>query len=255
MEATLPVLEALSPEPDHTGQISRLHGPPDVEGTAGFPPDLLERARFVRAGSELAFEGEPSDCSTAVIEGWISLSKMLDDGRRQIIDIILPMDVAIPVAGDGQTCSCTVRALTDAIVAIIGGPLAAKPAHLRDFTVRDMESLTAAARARQAERLLRIGQGNAYERVAHALLELFVRLHAIRRTSGTCFHLPITQQHFGEFVGLSSVHVCRTLHRLIRNGVIDQHGRDIVIHDLDALAAIARVNLERFRGDILPRTA
>jgi hypothetical protein len=67
------------------------------------------------------------------------------------------------------------------------------------------------------------------------------------------FHVPLGQQHLGDFTGLSSVHVCRTLRRLGRLGTLttDDH-MDIRIHDLPDLADRAGVNIATLRAEIIP---
>jgi CRP-like cAMP-binding protein len=213
---------------------------------------ILGRARFVRAGGELASEGEPTEPVILVLDGWVASWKMMRDGRRQIIDIALPMDLLTPLSGSGETSWCGVEALTPGLVA---------PAPVEAFGAEDeaqerggtaLRNLAAAACARQAERMLRMGQANAYERVAYALLELYVRLEAIGRARNSRFRLPITQQRLGEYTGLSSVHVCRTLHRLADDGVLAQTGHTVVLRDFDRLLRITGINLARFRADIVP---
>jgi CRP-like cAMP-binding protein len=57
----------------------------------------------------------------------------------------------------------------------------------------------------------------------------------------TC-ELPVTQVDLGETVGLSSVHVNRTLQELRASGLITLRDRTLIIHDLDALQNIALFN-------------
>jgi CRP-like cAMP-binding protein len=70
---------------------------------------------------------------------------------------------------------------------------------------------------------------------------------------GNGFHIPLTQQVLGDFVGLSSVHVSRTLRRLRRQKVLETGDHlDIVVHDVDRLAQIAEVDLDDLRAQIIP---
>ncbi|MBB4285689.1 Crp/Fnr family transcriptional regulator [Roseospira goensis] len=210
------------------------------------------RPRRVPAGTELRFEGDPADSVLWVLTGWVALSKSLDDGRRQILDLVLPVDLIQAVAADGATSSCRITALTETVIAACAWPAFARrlaaTAALRELVDR----LAAAAAARQTERMLRLGQGTAYERVAHVLLELFVRLEAAHQTAETAFPLPITQTELGDLTGLTSVHVCRTLRRLARNGVIRHPDHAIVIRDVAELCRISRLSLDQFRTQILP---
>jgi hypothetical protein len=65
-----------------------------------------------------------------------------------------------------------------------------------------------------------IARRDAYTRIAHLFCEMFVRLRAVGLTDGERYGLPFSQALLGEALGLSTVHVNRSLQRLRRNGVI-----------------------------------
>jgi len=213
---------------------------------------LKKRAHRVEAGTEIALEGDPIDSVIWVLDGWVAMTKGFDDGRVQMIDVVLPIDVILPLSADGRTSAYGIRALTDAIVA----PYPKALMHSLRCQSEPLEELVgeldAAGRARRAERMLHLGHGSAYERVALALIEMYLRVRALDAGVGTEYHLPMTQQQIGEFTGLSGVHVCRTLGRLDKEGIISHPDHDILVHDLDALARIARVDLERYSEEIVP---
>ena len=120
--------------------------------------------------------------------------------------------------------------------------------------LRDHErAQTAAGLARLSERILRLGKGTAETRVAYALLELGLRLRAIDQVQGRTFHVPLTQQQLGDYVGLSSVHVCRTMRRMVTNGILSMRDHmDIRIHDIHALCALAGAEMEPLDRLIIP---
>ncbi|MEI4235423.1 Crp/Fnr family transcriptional regulator [Roseovarius sp. D22-M7] len=113
-----------------------------------------------------------------------------------------------------------------------------------------------AERARRSEHMLRLGKASAETRIAYVLLELFLRVSEGETSEKRAFHVPLGQQQLGDFSGLSSVHVCRTLRRLGRQGVITTADHmDICVHDLSTLADLAGVNLETLRSTIFPAPA
>jgi CRP-like cAMP-binding protein len=65
-----------------------------------------------------------------------------------------------------------------------------------------------------------IGRRSAYARIAHLLCEMFVRLKVVGLTSGNTCEMPITQAELGDALGLSTVHVNRTLQELRANRLI-----------------------------------
>lgn len=243
---------------DHAG--TRLRSEPTHRAwTAPFPRASGELRRFmnahkhgVRAGSVLRMEGADSAGSYCVLTGWLAISKSMENGARQIIDVILPGEVMDPSSADGLTTSFQIEALSYATVAFIPRALWSR---LRDTDpeIRHLETSTvAAALSRMSQRMLRLGKGTAESRIAYAMIELCMRLGAVGGGANDVCHLPLTQQDLGDFVGLSAVHVCRTLRRLSRTGVITVADHmDLTIHDIDALAAIAGVDPQRLRGEII----
>ncbi len=207
--------------------------------------------RKVSAGGTLFFEGQESNYMLCVTSGWLALSKSLENGQIQIIDFALPGDFVDPTSADALTSAFTIEAVTAATVSIIPmkrwRELLQESPELRQKAYRS----EAATRARRAERMLRLGKGCAEMRVAYALLEFYVRLSPGNISVPPFIHVPLNQQQLGSFVGLSSVHVCRTLRHMHRNGIImvcDQ--MDIRISDLDGLLKLANLNLETLKREI-----
>jgi CRP/FNR family transcriptional regulator len=90
------------------------------------------------------------------------------------------------------------------------------------------------------DHLTSIGRRSARERVAHLLLELFVRAraqwpgHRIEE-----MHLPLTQEHIGDATGLTGVHVSRVLRNLRNERIVQFHYRRLTILDPDRLVDVA----------------
>lgn len=72
-----------------------------------------------------------------------------------------------------------------------------------------------------AEQVIRLGRHSAYKRTAHLLLELFHRLKVIGINDENTFHAPITQQLLADTLGLSLVHINRTLKKLQKENLIN----------------------------------
>jgi len=210
----------------------------------------------VAKGTRLRCEGDESNALFYVADGWLAVSKSLEDGERQILDFILPGETYDPTAADGRTSFVEIEALSDAVVVTTDRAVWARLLrHYRDLW--DAESLRdIAAHARQSERMLRLGKCSAETRVAYALIELCLRLSACATPNASAFHVPLGQQQLVDFIGLSSVHVCRTLRRLARQGIITTGDHmDITIHDVAALADLAGVDLAVLRAEIIPGVA
>src|SRR5262249_4587045 len=79
---------------------------------------------------------------------------------------------------------------------------------------------------------------SAYERISHLLLELFVRLNGAGLTDGMSFELPLTQELIGDAVGLTTVHVNRTMRSLREDKLIAIEGKRVTILDFDSLSLV-----------------
>jgi CRP-like cAMP-binding protein len=102
-----------------------------------------------------------------------------------------------------------------------------------------VEALIAAECDLLAERTVSLGRRNAKERMAHLLLELFQRLDRVGLVADDSFGLPLTQEMMGDALGLSVVHVNRTLRVLREDGLVTVGLGRATIHDPEALSAVA----------------
>ena len=89
------------------------------------------------------------------------------------------------------------------------------------------------------DHIVRLGRQTATERMCHLLLELRWRLHAVGLAPTREFALPLTQEAIGDAVGLSIVHVNRTLQDLRRRGLIELRQGRVVLLEAERMAEIA----------------
>ena len=219
--------------------------------------DILWRdKRVVARGATLKTEGDESHARFYVLDGWLAVSKSLEEGDHQILEFVLPGESYDPTAADGRTSFADMQALTDAVIVTVDRTTWARLLQ-KDAGLRRREGLRdIAAQARQSERMLRLGRSSAEARIAYVLIEFCLRLSGATGKHDCAFHIPLGQQQLGDFTGLSSVHVCRTLRRLNRLGMITTGDHmDIVIHDAPALARLAEVDLSVLRDEIIPGAA
>ncbi len=212
------------------------------------------RTRRAPRGTVLVRENDTADHSILLLDGWISLSKTLPSGDVQIIDLMLPGDFALVGTRMVPVAATTMEALSDTVYVLIGPEQANGPSAASATLRHVLAACILTTQSRTSEMLLRLGRGTAANRIAYALLEIFVRLQAVGLTTGTAFEFPITQQKFGEFTGMTNVHVCRTLRRFETEGMIRHPDhKSIELIDLPALCALADINLPLFRQEILMR--
>ena len=206
------------------------------------------------ASKVLKLEGEANDCVYLVLSGWICVSKSTMDGSRLIIDVLLPGNIIDAATADAAISAVEIETLTDVTYAAIPRRTWLGAVN-GDSGIGDaLMCENGAALSRISERMLRIGKGDAESIIAFALCELCLRSTGLSLREVDKFQIPMTQQQLGDFCGLSSVHICRTLRRFKRNGVLDvRNHMEVTIHDVDTLADIAQINPEHLRNEIVPR--
>ena len=212
--------------------------------------------REFRPGQDLFRPGEPCEAIYNLLEGWVILYSILEDGRRQVLHFALPGAVVGFHPGEGDTPAFGAQALTDALVCVLPhrefNPLAARHP---EIGLR-IASLLSKDRALAFDHLTSVGRRSARERVAHLILELFIRYRS--QWPGSRIEemrLPLTQEHIGDAIGLTFVHVNRVLRRLERDGILQFHYRRLRILDPDKLIDVAGIDPQLAMSWIGPQFA
>lgn len=211
---------------------------------------LQTDASVFSSHKDVVSEGEPADLTLILLNGWAYRYKTLPDGKRQIVEFLLPGDFVNLYAALFDESETSVRTLTECRFA------GADPESILEIFKQQprLASLICWSAGEHdailAEQIVRIGRRSAYERIAHLIMELLVRLQHVERGHNDSFEFPLTQEIIGDTLGLSTVHVNRTLKRLRGDGLIRQNGNFLEILNPRALADAAQFDrdyLERRR--------
>jgi CRP-like cAMP-binding protein len=181
---------------------------------------LPERSGKVQSHTELIRIGEPIRDIVVLQDGWAIRHRSLSDGRRQIINFNLPGDV---VGLEGNFLRFADYSLTTLTAAEVSWFPVSRIPELFDRFPRLAAAITWSIFREQAmfqERLVSLGRRSARERVGHLLCELWKRLDAIAGSQGPTFAMPVTQEELADTLGLSSVHIYRTLRSLRSEGLV-----------------------------------
>lgn len=212
--------------------------------------ELQVPVRPARRHREIVTEGRKYAELFVLLEGMAIRYRVSPDGRRQVLNIVLPGDLIGFPACFFQSALFSVSALTDTYLSSV--PLS------RLLVLFERHPRLAALllwqfsceAAMYAEHLTHIGRRSALERVAHFLLELLTRLQAVGLAEERSYSMPLTQELMGDLLGLSVTHVNRSLRQLRGDGLVSIDGRSVVIEDFEGLAAIAdfeKSYINRFR--------
>lgn len=190
--------------------------------------------RTVRVRRVVINEGEPLTAPILILSGWAGLERPLADGRRQILGLRLPGELLFGHDPSRPAAPATLFALSDLVVCHA-------PAAPENGSI-GLAAAYAASRARDEHYLMnqvvRLGRKSAFERVADLLLELCERLDTAGLVSARQMPFPLTQELIGDALGLTSVHVNRTLQVMRREHMLTTRDRHAVLHDPRALARL-----------------
>jgi len=211
---------------------------------------LQSATRVVARKRDIITEGRKYDGLLVLIEGSAMRYRVLHDGRRQVLNIVLPGDFIGFPGCFFDTALYSIAALSETVVSAI--PFA----HLlRLFEAHPRLAATifwsfSCEAAMYAEHLIDVGRRSARERVAHFLLELLTRLQAIGLADECSYQLPLTQELIGDALSLSLPRVNHALRQLREDDLVAIENRRVIIKDLEGLAALAdfeRTYLGRFQ--------
>ena len=204
--------------------------------------------RAIAEGSDFLHQGEPVTELHTLLEGWAFLYRLLEDGRRQITRVLLPGDFIGFQADLDAPADRAAQALTACRTCVF--PRQRVMAMIRENPELAIRLTWAMARdeARMEEWLTSIGRRSALERIALFLLELYYRVR-LRDPEplGSEIPLPLTQEHIGDALGLTSVHVNRTLRELREAALLVVSRRTLRILDPDGLARAAGYESEQIQ--------
>jgi CRP-like cAMP-binding protein len=197
--------------------------------------DLPVTVRQMRADHDIVRERDrPTQCCL-VLDGWLCRYKILESGTRQIFSFHIAGDIPDLQSLHLKTMDHNLGSLVQSTVAFIQHDslkaLAKDFPHICNVLWRD--TLIDAAIFR--EWMVGMGRRDAPSRIAHLLCELFTKLRAVGLTRGFTCDFPITQSVMGDALGLSTVHVNRSVMELRGRGLIKLEKQVLTILKWDEL--------------------
>ena len=212
-----------------------------------FTPEELKFVESLKSGELVAdpgtpilAEGQNSPHLYTVLSGWAFRYKTLPDGRRQVLNFALPGDFLGLQSAIFKEMDHSVEALTRITLCIFPRQKLRSIFEGHADLAFDLTWIASREERLLDEQLLSVGRRSAIERLAY----LFV--HIVNRATGlnlVCpkrgVHLPFTQQHLADTLGLSLVHTNKTIRRLSDHGLLAWKNGYFKVLDEDALRRIA----------------
>ncbi len=196
-------------------------------------------SRIFETGSYLLRDGDITDHCTLLVSGIALRHKVSAEGLRQILTICIKGEIINLQQAYIEIADNNVQTLTRCEIASI--PHVAmrhlfdqRPSIARAFYVTTLVELSMSR-----EWTLNIGRRDARARVAHFLCEIALRLDIDDSMTNKIFELPMTQEQLGDALGLTAVHINRTLKGLVRDDLITRSNYTVTIIDWERLVRVA----------------
>jgi len=190
------------------------------------------------AGATIIVEGAHSAHLFTVLSGWGFRYKTLEDGRRQILNYVMPGDLIGlqgTIMGEMQH---SVEALSPVSLCVFERDKLMTLYNKHSSLAFDITWIAAQEERILDEHLLSIGRRTALERAAYLIAFLFERGRQLKLFNGHA-SIPITQQHVADTLGLSIVHTNKTLKKLANRNLIRWQERACEVLDGEGLKAAA----------------
>ena len=203
--------------------------------------ELSAASRYHPPSRDLHGVGPPPPVTRLIVSGWACRYRRLPGGRRQIVSFMLPGNFVGPVLRPRFLSPCAVAAITEVetvdATRLVEAAHAVDPAH---------PGLALAVRLMAhwedwllCDQIVRLGRQTASGRFAHLMLELSGRLVRLGLATDDTFAMPLTQEVLADALGLSVVHVNRTVQLLRREGLLDVRGGTVSLLQPQRLRALA----------------
>ncbi|MCB1865944.1 MAG: Crp/Fnr family transcriptional regulator [Chromatiales bacterium] len=174
-----------------------------------------------------------------LFSGWAILHRTNDNGQRQILHVALPGDFLGFQSDIDGPMNHGVTTVTEAILCAFPRARVRELINENSALAQQMTWMIARDLDIGRYHIEALGRRSAIERIAYLLLELFYRCHDRCAINGDLLEMPLTQDEIGDTLGLTNVHVSRTLAEIHRRGLIDRHGHQIHFRDLATLGHLA----------------
>ena len=191
-------------------------------------------------GGEIIAAGQDQAELYTLYAGWAIRCKTLPDGRRQILNILLPGDLIGLQGAMFEAAAYSVEAITEVQLCLLPRRKMWSLFENMPELAFDVTWLGSREESIVDENLTSTGQRTAAERIAALIIQLYKRLNVLGMVVNGAMPFPLTQQHIADTLGLSIVHTNKTLKKLSGRGLIRWQERGCDVLNGEGLAALAK---------------
>jgi len=212
---------------------------------------LIEGELSVCKRRDLVVDGYEYNKLCFVEDGFAARYKLLRNGKRQIVNFVLPGDVVGLPGSFVEKARYSVIAVTELKLQVCSIHAYVQLCYHRPQFGLALSWLAVQEALICAEHIINTGRRTPVERLSHFLLEMHSRLAMVGRASVSSFDLPLSQELMSDALGLSVPHLNRTLAKLRADGLIMFEGHHVEFLDVKALELLGHFqpfNLTRIPG-------
>jgi CRP-like cAMP-binding protein len=194
----------------------------------------------VDKGATILVEGNHSAHLYTVLSGWGFRYKLLPDGRRQILNYVMPGDLIGLQGSLTGEMQHSVEALSPIFLCVFERDQLFELYRNYPSLAYDITWIASREEQMLDENLLSVGRRTALERAAYLIAFLYKRAAAVGLNGSSPLLIPITQQHLADTLGLSLVHTNKTIRKLVDRNLIAWRDGGCAVRDLTGLMGLAR---------------
>lgn len=218
---------------------------PFTEEEIVFMQTFKSRELTVDQGTTILMEGSNSPQLFTVLKGMGARYTTLENGRRQVINFLFPGDFMGLQASLMGEMKHSVEAASPMVLCVFKRDDIWQLFRNQPSRAYDLTWIAAVEEHFLGETIVTLGQRDAIQRVAWALVRIHERLRAVGLDANGAVPLPFRQQDLADALGLSLVHTNKTLKSLRNRGFASWSGGELRIADLKGLAGLAMIDLEK----------
>jgi CRP-like cAMP-binding protein len=192
-------------------------------------------------GVDIIAPEQESDDMYTLFSGWAFRYKELADGRRQILNFLLPGDLVGLQASMFNAAQHGIATLTEVQLCVLPRRKVWTVFETMPDLAFDITWLGAREESIIDQNLLAVGRMNARERVAALIIGLYKRCNALGLVKDGVFAFPLNQHHIADALGLSLAHTNKTLAYLRRIGMFTLEGGTMDLTNPRALQRMGQV--------------
>jgi CRP-like cAMP-binding protein len=196
---------------------------------------LIESEIAVRKRSDVVAEGYEYRKLSFVADGFAARYKLLRNGKRQIVNVVLPGDIVGMPVSFLERAPYSVIAISDLKLHVCGFDAFIQLCYREPRFGLLLSWLAVQEAVTYAEHIVDTGRRTPVERLARFLLEIHARLEAVGRAAPSRFELPFSQEVLGDVLGLSVPHLNRMVARLRTDGLVTIAERCVEFVDLPTI--------------------